>query len=380
MKLLIVVTHLLGSGHLSRALTLGKAFAAQGHQVSIASGGMPIPQLDASQVELVQLPPLRSDGVNFSRLLNHDGQLADEDYHASRRTLLIETLDRLQPDVLITELFPFGRRSLKAEFQALLDHSKQLKIPLVLGSIRDILAPPSKPKKAQFADEMVAQFYDSILVHSEPSLVPLELSWPVSETLAPKLNYTGFVAPKRPLPHPDLAGHGEIIVSAGGGDVGQKLFHTAIDAAKRDNKQKWRILVGGAQAKVQIAKMQEHASKNVVIEAARPDFRQMLNHADVSVSMCGYNTALDILQTGIPAVFIPFDAGGEVEQTLRADALAKNANITVLKDADLNAGTLLAAVSDNMTSRDRNQKSDGFDGASKTVKIVENMLKTKRQK
>ena len=33
MKVMIAVTHLLGTGHLARALTLGRAFAAQGHVV-----------------------------------------------------------------------------------------------------------------------------------------------------------------------------------------------------------------------------------------------------------------------------------------------------------------------------------------------------------
>jgi len=44
----------------------------------------------------------------------------------------------------------------------------------------------------------------------------------------------------------------------------------------------------------------------------------MLYHAAASVSLCGYNTALDILQAGTPAVFVPFDDGSEVEQGLRA--------------------------------------------------------------
>ena len=53
MNVLIVVTHLLGTGHLSRALTLGRAFAAAGHDVTIASGGMPAPQLNHSGVTLL---------------------------------------------------------------------------------------------------------------------------------------------------------------------------------------------------------------------------------------------------------------------------------------------------------------------------------------
>ncbi len=129
------------------------------------------------------------------------------------------------------------------------------------------------------------------------------------------------------------AGKGEIVVSAGGGDVGAKLFKTAIAAAVQDPKRTWRILVGGANAQTKIKKLIPTAPANVQIEAARPDFRQMLNHANVSVSMCGYNTALDILQTGVSAVFVPFDAGGEVEQSLRAKALSEQSNIAVLKDA-----------------------------------------------
>ena len=61
MKVSIVVTHLLGTGHLARALTLGRAYGAAGHDVQVVSGGMPAPQLNSDGVDVVQLPPLRSD-------------------------------------------------------------------------------------------------------------------------------------------------------------------------------------------------------------------------------------------------------------------------------------------------------------------------------
>lgn len=85
MKALIVVTHLLGTGHLSRALTLGRAFGAAGHDVTIASGGMPAPQLDQSGVTMLQLPPVRSDGTNFTRLLDATGQEVSARTMAARR-------------------------------------------------------------------------------------------------------------------------------------------------------------------------------------------------------------------------------------------------------------------------------------------------------
>lgn len=120
MKVMIVVTHLLGTGHLARALTLGRAFAAAHHEVQIVSGGMPAPHLVTTEVPLVQLPPLRSDGVDFTRLLNQNGQLATHEYRANRIEFLLDAFATFHPDVLITELFPFGRRVLKEEFLSLL--------------------------------------------------------------------------------------------------------------------------------------------------------------------------------------------------------------------------------------------------------------------
>ena len=58
MKVSIVVTHLWGTGHLARALTLARAYVADGHPTTVISGGMHAPQLDSQGVELIQLPPL----------------------------------------------------------------------------------------------------------------------------------------------------------------------------------------------------------------------------------------------------------------------------------------------------------------------------------
>jgi len=146
MNILIAVTHLLGTGHLSRALTLGRAFAQAGHTVSVLSGGMPAPHMDRTGVTVLQMPPLCSDGTNFTTLLDDVGNVADHAYLSRRKLAGVQALHDVVPDVLITELFPFGRRSLSAEFTAILDAAHALpKRPVVLCSVRDILAPPSKP-------------------------------------------------------------------------------------------------------------------------------------------------------------------------------------------------------------------------------------------
>ena len=370
MKVLIAVTHLLGTGHLARALTLARAFTAAGHKVQVASGGFPAPQLNVNGLEVVQLPPLRSDGVDFTRLLADDGTLADERYLIRRQNALCTALREMQPDVLITELYPFGRRSLRKEFLALLEAAHRMaQRPVVLSSIRDILAPPSKPEKADKADAVITRYYDAVLVHSDPAATKLEASWPVTDMLAAKLRYTGYVAPPAAGLHPEQAGAGEVLVSAGGGNVGSPLYKTALEAAKLMPDVPWRLLVGGSDAAARIAGFAE-AGSPAVLEPARKDFRQMLSHAAASVSMCGYNTALDLLQAGTPAVLVPFDAGNETEQGLRAASLAPLDGIEIVKTADLTPETLCTAVKTALRAHRRVAGGFRFDGAARTVEIA----------
>ncbi|WP_170761496.1 glycosyltransferase family protein [Ruegeria lacuscaerulensis] len=376
MKVMIVVTHLLGTGHLSRALTLGRAFVQDGHDTFVISGGMPASQLDSAGMTLLGLPPLRSDGTDFTRLLTQTGEVADAPYLKARETALVEAIRSFSPDVLITELFPFGRRSLAAEFNAALKAAQNLpRRPVILGSIRDILAPPSKPSKAERAEEIVCQFYDGILVHSDPDVVPLDVSWPVSDRLNQRLYYTGFVAPKAPAPHPNEVGKGEVLVSAGGGSVGQPIFQAAIKAARKMPNRRWRLLVGGQDAQERITHLSQFiGDAPVTLEPVRPDFRQMLPLAAASVSMCGYNTALDILQSGTPAVFIPFDDGKEVEQSLRGKSLSEMPAIEVLPSKDLDGNALARAVAKVVSAGPRSVSDHGFDGAVKSVEIAKSLV------
>lgn len=377
--ILISVTHLLGTGHLSRALTLARAFSAAGHDAHVMSGGMAAPLLSTDGVTLHQMPPVKSDGINFTTLLNEIG-LADERYLARRKQFALDVLSRVAPDVFITELYPFGRRVLKGEFLAILNATRRLdRKPLIFSSIRDTLAPPSKPKKALDAEAVLAGYYDGVLVHSDEEITPLNASWPVTDTLQDKLIYTGFVAPKIAGAHPNGDGMGEVLVTAGGGDVGLPLFRSALKAAALDQKTIYRLLVGGSQSDVHIAALQaEKQTENVIIESTRSDFRQMLTGAKATICMCGYNTAMDVLQSQIPAVFVPFDAGGEVEQTLRADSLSLRDGFAVVKASEASGERLVEALHRVCATPPDAIDAMLFDGATAAVRIVEERLEKVR--
>jgi predicted glycosyltransferase len=81
-----------------------------------------------------------------------------------------------------------------------------------------------------------------------------------------------------------------------------------------------------------------------VVERNRPDFRDLLAGAAVSVSQAGYNTMLDVLAARVPAVLVPFADGNQSEQTFRAARLAAMGFAVALPEAELTPTRLLDAV------------------------------------
>jgi len=379
MRLLIAVTHLLGTGHLSRALALAEAFTARGWRVDVASGGRPAPHLNSVGAILHQLPSLASDGADFATLLGADGTPADAALFAARQAMLTGLLDSLRPDVLITELFPFGRRALAAEFDALLERARALpQPPLTLASVRDILAPPSKPKRVAETEDRLLRLYDGVLVHSDPALIPLEDSWPLTRAMMPLLHYTGFVVPPPPAPDDGTDGQGEILVTAGGGPVGRPVFEAAaLCAASGALPQRWRLLVAKGDAALADRLRALAPPDRLLVEPVRPDFRALLGRASASVGRCGYNTALDCLTAGVPSVFCPFEDGKEVEQTIRAAILARQPGIATLREADLTPDSLAEALQSVLGARIPPLSPAALAGAARSVEIVEALLAEK---
>ncbi|MGC5780990.1 glycosyltransferase [Methylobacterium sp. NFXW15] len=370
MRILIAVTHLLGAGHLTRAAALARAFAAAGHETVLVSGGHPAPLVRLDGVRLVQLPPLRIEGFDFGRLIGPDGEAAGAELFAARRDALLAALDETAPDAVITELFPLGRRGLAAEFLALVEAARaRVPRPLILSSVRDILVAPDRPSKVDESHERIAALYDAVLVHGDPALVPLDASWPVDARLADKLRYTGYV--DEGGPQPPTAERKGILVAAGSSAAGLQLFHAAAEAARLRPDLEWRLLVGHGIPDETLAALTGSLPPGTVMRA-RPDYRALLAQASVSISQCGYNTAVDLLITDTPAVLVPFEAGRETEQRLRAERLAALGRVRIVSEREVSAQTLLAAIID-CDEPVPARRAIAFDGGTRTVAIVQAM-------
>ncbi|WP_375463298.1 glycosyltransferase [uncultured Methylobacterium sp.] len=370
MRVLIAVTHLLGAGHLTRAAALARALARSGHAATLVSGGAPSALVRLDGVRLVQLPPLHVVGTAFGRLLDADGREAGAELLAARAAMLRAALAETAPDAVITELFPFGRRALAAEFLGLIEAAAALRPgPLILASIRDVLVAPGEPEKVRAAHARIAHAYDAVLVHGDPDLIPLDASWPVDAALRRTLRYTGYV--DEDSSHADWTGpRAGILVSAGSSAAGLALCRAAAAAARLRPELDWRILAGHGIADADFRGLGDGLTAGVLARA-RPDYRALVMRAAVSVSACGYNTAVDLLATGPRAVLVPFEAGRETEQRLRADRLAARGLAHVVPEAELTATTLLDAVDAARAAPAPPAHGIDLGGAARSVAIIE---------
>ncbi len=373
MSLMIHVQHLLGVGHLQRMLTLAEGLATE-FDVTLVSGGMPTGQV-APGVRFVQLPPLRSLDARFVDLVDAEGKPIDKAWKARRRDALLAAYRETRPRLLITETFPFGRRMLRFELLPLLEFARDdPNCMVVAASIRDVLQPKSKPARNREIRDLIAAYYDFVLVHGDPDLIPLAKSYPSADEIADKIVYSGYLHRRPAIPTAPQDGAGDVVVSAGGSDTGLALLRCALDARALSGlaAARWRIFVSPAICEADFADLRRRAGDGVVVERNRADFPAVLARARLSISQAGYNTVCDLLGAGVPAVLVPFAEEGEIEQTLRAGVLAERGRAICIAAADLEPGGLAAAATRAVISQP--DLAVDLDGIGHSVELVRRWL------
>jgi predicted glycosyltransferase len=371
MPVLFWVQHLLGTGHLKRAATLARAMAERGLRVVIASGGPPAPWLVGEGIELVQLPPVRASDLAFTSLLDEHDRPIDDAFRAMRRDRLLALLDELRPRVLITEMFPFGRRAFGFELSPLLEAARSARPrPWCLCSVRDVLVRKSDPASYAWMLEQARVHFDRILVHTDPQVVPFALTFPHARALGEQLVETGYVV--EPLTPPAAAGRGEVLVSAGGGRVGAALLEAALAARLMSSlrERPWRLIAGGNVADDAVAGLRARLPKDVVLEHRRADFTGLLANSLLSVSQAGYNTVLEGLRFQKPMVLVPFETTTETEQRTRAERLVYLGLAAVVWESELTPRRLAGAIDRAWRARTAGRPALALDGAARTADLV----------
>ncbi len=117
-----------------------------------------------------------------------------------------------------------------------------------------------------------------------------------------------------------------------------------------------------------ISRCKTTSRTNITIDRFTDHFPEWLEAADLSISMAGYNTCMNLVQAGIPALVYPFKQNRE--QRLRAERLGKKVPIVILEDADLTPQLLSKRMIQQFASP-RISADINLDGAEETARQLE---------
>ncbi len=347
-QLLFYCQHSVGLGHLVRSMNLADGLA-QDFDVTFLNGGpWPGELPEPGGIDLVHLPALGLDPGY--QLVSRDARYTVEEAVRLRRAMIQEVYDVTSPDVLLVELFPFGRKKFARELLPLLEAARSsTPAPVVACSLRDILVGSRRDQQGHDdrAARLSNEFFDAVLVHADERFATLDETFHPGVPLTTPVHYTGFVRGPRSA-DPDRPREHRVLVSAGGGLVGAPLFAAALEAHPRllDLGLRTRIVTGPFLPDPDVEELTARAERTTGLEVVRyvPDLAGEIAASAVSVSQVGYNTTMDLLGCSTPAVVVPYGEGREDEQAERARRLERLGAVRVVDPERLSADVLVDAV------------------------------------
>ena len=364
-RVFFYVQHLLGIGHTVRAAALTRAMQRAGMDVTYAAGGFDAGAADLGGARLVRLPPVRAEDAGFKTLVGADGKPVDDAWWGKRRAALLDAFHAAEPNLVLIEMFPFGRWPFRFELLPLLDAA--LGRARIACSLRDVLVQkPGQPRRAAIA-EIIHRYFDAVLVHGDPTFIRLDETYPDAAEIADRVCYTGYVAPEAPCQGSHVA---EVVVSAGGGVTGGDLMRTALAARPLSGQATlpWRLLTGPNLPAPELSALIREPG--IAIERMRTDFRELLAVSAASVSQAGYNTVMDLLVSRARSVVVPFSAAGQTEQAFRARRLAERGWAHLVDEDRLTPRRLAEAI--DRAARGSRPRPDGvdLDGARRSAALL----------
>jgi predicted glycosyltransferase len=304
-----------------------------------------------------------------------------------RRDRLLSLFDKERPDGFIVELYPFGRTAFSFELDPVLDSIRKGRFGRVLSvcSIRDVLVEKKDPAayEARVVDRL-NRLFDRLLIHSDERLLPLgETFSRVGDIRIPKA-YTGFVAPR-----PDIEGGRRlrqglrldpgvrlVVASAGGGRSGFRLLGGVLAACRILRARlplRLELFTGPFMDEDEFERLRALSGPGLSVRRFTPHLLRYLHAADLSVSLAGYNTCMNLLVAGVPALVLPY--ARQREQPLRLEKLQPFLPLEILAAEDLAPERLGRAIERALAGgASANPPRLNLDGAAATARLLESWI------
>jgi predicted glycosyltransferase len=388
-KIMFYCQYLTGMGHLVRSTEIVRQLVKE-FQVCFINGGPVVPGFEIPpEAEIASLPPLWIE--------NGQLQVAEEfanidELKEARKNALIDLFDRFQPDCLITEFFPFGRHKLFFELIPLLDHIQAMSpATKIVSSVRDIVGRTDLDQEEGIICQLTSKYFDLILFHSDPRFQKMEESFSSVRALNCPIEYTGFVA--QPTPENVVLSEFDqvnlkrsqptILVSIGGGRIGYELLETVLAASiilADQIPHHIHIFTGPFMSEAQFLQLEQAAAgkSNVTLQRFTGNLMTYMQQADLSISLTGYNTTMNIMRTGVRSLVVPIGHyANDKEQLVRTQKLEKMGVVQVVEPENLEPVYLAQKIINCLHQKSTATTNSLFDlqGAEHTASLLKQLLK-----
>jgi len=393
MRILFHYTHKQTLGHTTRSVALVSALCRQKAKVLLLQGGVPQPFVRFPKNCLVEDIPLPfDDRLSFQ---SHAVPVSA----AKRAQFILERAADFQPDVFVTEFFPFGRLAYMPELLPVLRYLRKKGTRIMASIGYPLLIDLDRLKEKRFAalHKAVLAIYDTFLIHTpqeiETSYIRESIKSPyLSRLYAKTMNdlkkrtiYTGYVFPEKmitggtilPL---DPNSANTIVISRGGGAVYPKLITLSIRAQRHlDGKFQTIIVCGPATTSKEMQLFQSHLvakdKPHVFLAGHLANLDDYLRTCRVSVSLCGYNTSVQLMRYQTPSVIIPYQNSlsntSTNDQVARALLFKERFSSIILDYHAMTARSLADAINQQLSCpRPAPAPKDWFNGADTSASLI----------
>lgn len=395
MRVLFHFTHKQTLGHTTRSVALASALCRHKAETLILQGGVPQPFINFPKDSKVLDIPLPFD----DRSSFHTQVVVPSSVN-KRAQFILKTAAEFSPDVFITEFFPFGRLAYLPELLPSLRWLRKKGTRIMASIGYPLLVDLEKLEDPNFAalHRATFAFFDKFMIHTPEKLETpyihgtiqtpnLSQSYTtIIKNLKKKIIYTGYIFPEKMLTGGSSftteasPGSDTIIVSRGGGAVYPKIITTTIEAQRLIDRPLRLILACGPATSPQEMDLfrsclKDSDKERVLIASQIDNLDDHLRCCSVSVSLCGYNTSVQIMRFGTPSVIIPFKNQKSPlptnDQVARAKLLQEKFNSIALDYETLNPRSLANAIEQQMSRpRPKPAPASWFNGADTAARLI----------
>ena len=374
-----------GLGHLRRNLAIAGEIATTfpNSNIMIVTGSPCATQFQLpANTDLIKIPSISKNEEGRYVTNNFSGSL--EKTIEFRSKMILEAFRLFSPTLVIVDHQLTG---LKGEALEMLREAKATGVLSIYGS-RDIKDSPEAVRRHWDTGNSrwaLNEGYDRICIYGMPEVFDPRVAYAPFLDQVKNIDFTGYIVPavKKLAKKPMGGKRKKVLVTFGGGGDGAVRAERYLQAlATASTPVHWdsHIITGplmeaNVKHRIRLLAKKIQPIGSIKVQRFSRNMPSLLRQVDAVVSMAGYNSCAEILQSGVPAVLLPRSFPRK-EQLIRAARMAELGWVTVLPEADPDPQELFTAVEAALASPRRKQSGVELNGLSRLCQIILEQLQT----